>query len=779
MFASKDTLLTRPSGGYTIARSVRLRKSASGYLNRNPASNGTRTTWTYSTWVKRGQLGAGAIIHAQDAGNTVSSEFNFASDDTIYFREYGGSSYTGYLQTTQVFRDPSAWYHLVLVWDSNNGTSGDKIRLYVNGTRITAFSTATYPSSSTTTVWNSTGLNRIGFPSTSTMDGYLTEINFIDGQALTPSSFGETDSITGVWKPKAYSGTYGTNGFELNFSDNSNNTATTIGKDYSGNGNNWTPNNISVTTGATYDSMVDSPTVGATSSNYAVINPIGVRSGGNTLSVISDGNLKALNNTGSAQEHFGTMVVTSGKYYWEATVQGSPSGQQNYTGVYTTAPESSFAAIMYSANGDRYQGGWLGASWATYTSGDVIGIALDVTTGSATFYKNNTSQGSLTFTAGSPCRMWGLTTTNGSGYCYNHGQQPFSYTPPTGFVALNTYNLPASTITNGAAYMAATTYTGTGASLTVANTVGSASFQPDWVWVKSRSAATDHALYDSVRGVQKQIESNTTTAETTETTGLTAFGSTGFTTGALAQMNTSAATYVAWQWKAGTTSASNTNGSITSTVSVGATQGFSVVTYTGTGTAATIGHGLGVAPSMYLVKSRSLAGENWIVYHTSLGNAQQLNLNTTAAQAASTNFNSTSPTSSVFSIGSGTAVNSNTNTYVAYCFAAVKGFSAFGSYTGNGSADGPFIYTGFRPRWVMTKRTDSTGSWLIVDSSRNTYNVVNGYLVPNTSDAEGSATWGDFLSNGFKLRGTTHNGSGESYVYACFAENPFKNSLAR
>jgi hypothetical protein len=216
---------------------------------------------------------------------------------------------------------------------------------------------------------------------------------------------------------------------------------------------------------------------------------------------------------------------------------------------------------------------------------------------------------------------------------------------------------------------------------------------------------------------------------------------------------------------------------------VGATQGFSVVTYTGTGTAATIGHGLGVAPSMYLVKSRSLAGENWIVYHTSLGNAQQLNLNTTAAQAASTNFNSTSPTSSVFSIGSGTAVNSNTNTYVAYCFAAVKGFSAFGSYTGNGSADGPFVYLGFRPRWVMIKRTDSSNNWFILDTSRSTYNLSNAQLLPNSSAAESTNTDCniDILSNGFKLRTAldASNGSGGTYIYAAFAESPFKFANAR
>jgi hypothetical protein len=292
-------------------------------------------------------------------------------------------------------------------------------------------------------------------------------------------------------------------------------------------------------------------------------------------------------------------------------------------------------------------------------------------------------------------------------------------------------------------------------------------------------------LYDSVRGVQKQLESNNTDAETTQTTGLTAFGSTGFTVGALAQMNTSAATYVAWQWKAGTTSASNTNGSITSTVSVGATQGFSVVTYTATNAAGTIGHGLGVAPSLIITKNRSDAGgRNWGVYHTSIGATKFLQLNSTNASTTGAAWNNTAPTSSVFSVGGGSFGETNFpsgDSYVAYCFSAVAGYSAFGSYTGNGSTDGPFIYTGFRPSFFLTKRTDSTSNWIITDNKRDTYNVPQNELYPNLSDAEATATRADFLSNGFKVRGSgaANNASGGTYIYMAFAENPFRNALAR
>jgi hypothetical protein len=266
---------------------------------------------------------------------------------------------------------------------------------------------------------------------------------------------------------------------------------------------------------------------------------------------------------------------------------------------------------------------------------------------------------------------------------------------------------------------------------------------------------------------------------------LTAFGSGGFTLGTDTVYNNNAATYVGWQWQAGQgSSSSNTNGSITSTVSVNASAGFSVVTYTGTGANATIGHGLGVAPSMIITKNRG-ATSDWGVYHSSLTSAAYfLLLDTTAAQASGpTYWNSTAPTSSVFSVGTATPTNASVNTYVAYCWTPIAGFSAFGSYTGNGSTDGTFVYTGFRPKFVLIKRTNTTSSWIIWDSVRGAYNLNNADLFPDQNIAEFTSTTDtiDILSNGFKLRGTGvgSNGSGDTMIYAAFAENPFKNSLAR
>ena len=797
MFASKDLFFTNKSGGYQISRSVRLRSSASAYFNRTPASASNRTTWTWSGWVKRGALGSVQSIFTGYA-NPSAFSIRFLANDTVEVFEYN-AGFSLDLITTQVFRDPSAWYHVTVAMDTTQATASNRTKLYINGQQVTAFSTATYPTQNFATGVDSAGVHYIGqYVGSSYFDGYLTEINFIDGQALTPSSFGQTNSVTGVWQPIKYTGTYGTNGFYLNFSDNSAATAAAIGKDYSGNGNNWTPNNISVTAGVTYDSMLDVPTMWADGGNgrgnYPVISPLVTSSAG----TISAGNLN-ISGTSTSGQCQGTMGASSGKWYWEVTTNWD-TGQASFsagvskdTVLPSTYAGQSADSYVVGVGGQSTIFTYNNATQTSYTATPatpvVLQIALDLDNNKVWFGVNNTwvtgnpSAGTgQTYTianAGTYLPAFrasgGTTSTTGS---FNAGQRPFSYTPPTGFVALNTQNLPTPTISNGAAYMAATTYTGTGASLTIANTVGSTSFQPDFVWVKGRSGATDHALYDSVRGATKDLVSNSTAAETTQATGLTAFGSTGFTVGALAKMNTNAATYVGWQWQAGGTAVSNTAGTITSSVSANPTAGFSVVTFTSDGTTAggTVGHGLGVAPSMVIYKGRNTV-DNWFTYHVTLGGSNAVFLNLTNASTATSLFNATTPTSSVIQFKQS---NWGAGTVVAYCFAAVAGYSKFGSYTGNGSTDGPFVFTNFQPRWVMVKRTDSTSDWYIWDTSRDTYNVEAATLLADTSGAETSATSIDGLSNGFKCRSATVvNASGGTYIYAAFASSPFRNSLAR
>jgi hypothetical protein len=333
--------------------------------------------------------------------------------------------------------------------------------------------------------------------------------------------------------------------------------------------------------------------------------------------------------------------------------------------------------------------------------------------------------------------------------------------------------------------MDATLYTGNGSTQTITN---SGSMQPDFVWIKSRSAIGNSSLTDSVRGVNSQLYSSLTNAQGSQSDQVTAFNSNGFSLGANASgtgsTNLNAVTYVGWQWQAGQgTTSSNTDGTITSQVSVNPTAGFSVVTYTGTGANATIGHGLGVAPKTIFVKERSLA-RSWRVYNANLASGNVLYLDATDASTSEpTSFNSTAPSSTVFSVGSGAGTNENTNTFVAYCWAEIAGFSKFGLYTGNGSTDGVFVYLGFRPKYVMFKRTNSADQWIIEDAVRSTYNVVDARLFANISDAEVSNGNGniDFLSNGFKLRNSQSgmNASGGTYIFMAFAENPTKYSLAR
>jgi hypothetical protein len=747
------TMLSAAAGaapkGYEIQRSLRFNSADSAYLSRTFASAGNRRTWTWSGWVKR--VSSGTTQHLIRTNTTPITLLRFEAGDSLYFYSVGVSAE---IRTTALYRDFSAWYHVVLAVDTTQATSSNRIKLYVNGVQVTAFSTETYPSQNTELGINTASAHAIG--ATTTPDEfanqYLADVHFIDGSALTPSSFGENDTDTGVWQPKKYAGTYGTNGFYLNFSDNSNTTASTLGKDYSGNGNNWTPSGFSVTAGAGNDSLVDTPTQygtdtgagGQVRGNYATWNPL---INGDSA---ANGNLDVTNDTARS-----TQALLQFDTYWEITS----------TGGTTTAG-------TVSATGTTN----------TTTIADTKTYGFRLTTAGTLDYINITDGGSFTnITTGLTGQQFiyasAASATTGS---LNTGQRPFAATAPSGFKALVTTNLPEPTVVQGDEYFNTVLYTGTGSSQSITG-VG---FQPDFVWIKERNGAADHGLYDAVRGVQQQLESNTTTDETTESTGLTAFGSDGFTVGSLAQVNTSTDTYVAWNWKANGAGVSNTDGTITSTVSASIDSGFSIVTYTGTGVAGTVGHGLGVAPEIIIVKNRTTSN-NWAVnVYNILGttnNSLWLNL-TNGVANVNTWWNSTAPAATVFSIGGVTnETNTSIDTFVAYCFAEVAGFSKFGSLTGNGSADGPFVFLGFRPAFVMLKRTDSTSNWTILDLKREGYNVDNDPLFPNLSDAETTTDLADLLSNGFKLRSTdaSVNASAGTYIYMAFAENPVKFSLAR
>jgi hypothetical protein len=342
---------------------------------------------------------------------------------------------------------------------------------------------------------------------------------------------------------------------------------------------------------------------------------------------------------------------------------------------------------------------------------------------------------------------------------------------------LPTPTIGATTATQAGKYFNTVLYTGNSST----NTITGVGFQPDWTWLKRRDNTYSHVLQNAVTGVTKYLSSNLTNAEDTYSLYIQSWNSDGFTLGSGDNAsNNSGSTYVAWNWRASNaTAVTNTTGSVTSTVSANTTAGFSIVTFSGNSTNGTVGHGLGAVPSMVIWKCRNQV-EDWQVYHISVAASESLRLNTTAARAGSSAWQSTTPTSSVVYLGAGSTNQTGQNNLL-YCFAPVAGYSAFGSYTGNGSTNGPVVYCGFRPAFVLTKRTDSTGDWQLMDSSRDTYNVANKALFPNTIDLETTGYSKDFLSNGFKIRdsGASLNASAGIYIYIAFASNPFKYSLAR
>jgi hypothetical protein len=346
-----------------------------------------------------------------------------------------------------------------------------------------------------------------------------------------------------------------------------------------------------------------------------------------------------------------------------------------------------------------------------------------------------------------------------------------------------------TTIDDGSEYFTTTLYTGNGSSIDVTNSANSGNFAPDWLWIKERSSTSSHIIFDTNRpvsgGFAKHLHANETAAESGDSSELTAFGSNGFSYGSDGKGNQSSQTYVAWQWKAnGGTTSSNGDGSITATVQANTTAGFSIITYTGNGTSgATIGHGLGKVPKWIVQKSRERTDYNWQVYHEAVSSDAEtdfLRLNTNAAVADdATIWNDTAPSSSVITLGNSIGGNANGEGIVVYAFAEIQGYSKFGSYTGNGNADGTFVYTGFKPAWVMIKHSSGTSNWTINDVARDPTNVNNLRLFPNQNVAENSGSDSmDMLSNGFKFRSTDsgNNGSGATYVYMAFAEHPFVSS---
>ena len=766
---------------HEIERSLRFNRSESTELNFTPSSAGNQKTWTWSAWIKRSLLNtSGNFQHLFNPlrGGDGSSEavFRFRDNNTLEIQDSGNSR--GRLITNQVFRDTSAWYHIVFVLDTTQATAANRARLYVNGEQVTSFSTETYPSQNTTWGWNGAqehGLGVYNLYDAQYFDGYMAEVNFVDGTALDASYFGETDLETGAWIPSQYNGSYGTNGFYLKFADNSGVTATTLGKDSSGNANNWTPSNFSVTAGAGNDSLFDTPT-----NNWCTLNSLL----GDSLNVTSNGSLRLGGTTNNYA--VGTIAFpSSGKYYAEATLTTYSSGQVQI-GICPANAESNLGsdATAYFQTGSTTKNNASSTSLTSYTQGDVIGIAVDVDNSTVQFYKNNTAQTALTNVLRiTEASFFSYLSISSSVVNFNFGQRAFAYTPPAGFQALNAKNLPTPTVLDGTKYFNTVLFTGNGSTQSITG-VG---FQPDWTWIKMRSdGSRGHALFDVVRGGTERLDSSSTQEGRTNE-GNISFQADGFNvTSSHPTTNDSSDTAVAWNWKAGGAASVNQDGSLISDVSANPEAGLSIVTYTGTGSETTVGHGLGVTPGMIWVKNRD-ASEHWIIDSRLVtGNANgTLHFNSDDEYTGGTNQFGTH-SSSIFTVKTSGNINTSGQNYVAYVFSEVEGYSKFGTWTGNGSTDGPFVYCGFKPAFIIWKNSSASYgyNWYIADNVRSSSNPVAATLSPILDSSEDTA-WGsgimDFTSNGFKIRRSQDetNRSGDLHFFMAFAEVPFKYANAR
>ena len=820
-------------GGAVIEKSLVFNNYASdaddATLTRTVGTTSNRRTFTHSFWVKRTKLGYGMIFGHTDGAGSYFFNFVFNSDNKIEFNEYRyneSPSNKIRLITTRVFRDTTSWYHIVTAVDTTQGTSSNRVKIYVNGVQETDFGTEIYCDQNHDTYFNSTspypimriGLNGWGYGGANC---YLAEFHAVDGNAYDPSYFGFTESQTNVWMPKRYGGTYGTNGYYLNFSTLGE-TATTMGLDRSGNNNNFTPTNLEIS-----DFSLDTP-----SNTFATLNPLST-----SVNTLTQGNLYSTGGGASWRPVVSDMAMSSGRWYWEIYIDTVSSYQMH--GIRPQIrddgdvnhdndqyPGTRSDEWGYNTDARLHNSASATSSWGdTYTAGDIIGVALDMDAGTLNFYKNGSATGSQITGISASHSPVGSRGDYLACFCVygstgqaivNFGQDGtfaghkssqnkkdingignFYYTPPTGFKALCSANLrgDSSYIIEPQKHFDVLTYTGTGSS----NSLTDLEFSPDLIWVKRRNGdGTNHHLWvNSVRGGSKSLSTNLQSAENTNANRDMTFLANGIRWNSdTGNANASGGTYVAWCWKGGgssntynidgtgygTASAAGLDGGTIDPdgASINTEAGFSVITYTGNGSAgATVAHGLGKKPVWVVIKTTSNT-DNWMVYHQGNNNFTDpedyyLEFNAGGGDINSTiMMNDTAPTTSLMSFQNDHSNNGPSKTYVAYCWAEIPGYSKFGTYRGNGSSsNGSYVHLGFRPAFILMKKFSGSDVWELVDSARVSYNNKTASLYPSSDSIE--TTSGrviDFLSDGFKQyngNGNT-NEDGHQYVYFAWAE---------
>ena len=817
-------------GGIEIDRSLRVDQGTSnvsdGSFYYRTFSGGNKRTFTISVWFKKcytvGNIGDDtyAIITTGGGGSgSYAGRFGFTSyaSDRLQF-DVNNPAPTSHAKAESIrqVRD-NAWYHAVFTFDSTQATESDRMKMYINGELETLHSDSVYPSQNYEVYFNNDVVHRIGSTTSYSsgadlghFNGYLAEFHFIDGTTYDASYFGYTEQQTGIWRPKRVTGlTYGTTGSYLDFKDNT--STTTIGYDKSGNANHFSPHDVQVS-----DSVPDSPT-----------NDFCIMTGLNKNTGLSRGNLQFYkwNDSSAALVtcQASMDIPNTGKWVWEHRWTGytytrywGMTRRMRAQGAYL----DSSAYVYYDMYNGETKSGLNGSVVTTLTGGQTSYgdnttrfwmMACDMDDMKARFYYNNTLISTIAIPElpddGKGNYVWTWTSTNGgSGSSlddrFNFGQDStyfgaaslqnktdasglgqFYTTVPDGHNCLCTKNLPARTdvIVEPQKHFDTLLYTGNGSTLTVSGL----KFQPDFVWIKVRSHSGDnHHLYDSVRGAAKSIFANTDDDEqTSDTDRLSSFTSNGFTLGSNYRVNGDGRTFVAWCWKAGGAAVSNSDGAITSSVSVNREAGFSIVSYSGNGNStATIGHGLGKAPKWIMTKCRTSDSQaDWVLWHVGLSDNKNVFLNQENAEVTPSYGHITDPTSTLINVtkSSGNQTNVSGQTYISYCWTDVPGYSKFGIHTGNGNDDGTNVVTGFKPAWLLIKNISSASTdWILKDTKIATSNVMQKALKANTTDAEASSLSSvDFLSNGFKIRnnGSFTNQSGDTYIYMAFADQTSLN----
>ena len=813
MLNSSSWLLNSPAFYNGIAtQSLRYNDDDSPYLQRT-FSGGDQQSWTWSGWVKRGSLGQQNLFGTEQDGSNIG-RIEFRSDHKIKVNNKTGNTNGDECQTLAVYRDVSAWYHIVVSFDGSQSTQANRTKIYVNG--ILQDKQTDLSLSAGNGLINSNKQHAVGARGVNLnthFDGYMAEVNFVDGQTLDETDFGEFKN--GVWIAKAYTGSYGTNGYRLQFNQTGTGTASssTIGADTSGNDNHFSSSGIVASDCA----MPDSP-----ENNFATWNGVSSFATDN-----SEGNLKASASSGNANSRTNsTIPISSGKWYFE--VRLDDAGTNTTVGIAEQASPATYPGQLagdYVQELDNARKG-NNNSFTSYgtslTTGDIFNCAVDLDNGEIYFGKNGTYFNSsdpatntspafssipsglytivtrpystateaiiVSLNAGQDSTFAGATTAGGNADENDIGD--FKYSVPSGFLALCTANLPQPTINIPTGFFNTVTYTGNSINSASTNAVTNVGHEPDFLWIKQIDTTRKHVVWNVaetpvyVSSDSNNIGSSVITDGVWNSTNgatYTANGG-GFTVAEGDIVNANGGTFVAWSWHTvGNSGFSNNNGDINVIPqSKNVTAGISLGDYFGNGTSGeTIAHGLNAAPEVIITKQRSGGGNSWSVFHKDVGTSGYLNLdNSNAIISSSENVQAVDAT--YYTVGNDGTVNQASSYFFNFVFHSVDGYSKFSSYTGNGSTDGTFVNTGFRPAWLMIKNT-GVGSWVIQDTKRSPINPSKERIWADLEDGESSSTYDiDFLSNGFKHRNThSDTNSSSTYIYMAFAEKPFKYANAR